>query len=104
MEIGSEDVEGGDFFVGYDDPFRIGVGVEFAQDFQAGLGRRRGDEVDDDLVADQGAGAPVHGDEREQAVLDLVPLACSRREMMDLNLDAEFVGEALQFELPQAHA
>src|SRR6202041_188305 len=37
-------------------------------------------------------------------MLDLVPLAGSRREMMDLDGYAQLIGQALQFELPQSHA
>jgi hypothetical protein len=35
--------------------------------------------------------APVLGDEREKAVLDLVPLARPRREMTDRDRESEFV-------------
>src|SRR3984957_14508430 len=37
-------------------------------------------------------------------MLDLVPLAGSGREMMDLDGYTQFIGQALQFELPQSHA
>src|ERR1700723_2374830 len=37
-------------------------------------------------------------------MLDLVPLAGSRREMMDLDGYAQLIGQALQFELPQSRA
>jgi hypothetical protein len=37
-------------------------------------------------------------------MLDLVPFARSRREVVNLDGDAEFVGEALQLELPQTNA
>src|SRR5882757_6968107 len=50
-------------------------------DLQASLGCGCGDELDDDLVADQGASLPVLADEGEEPVLDLVPLAGAGREM-----------------------
>ena len=40
---------------------RIGVGVEFGLNLQAGGGRGIGDQVDDDLEADQGPPTPVSG-------------------------------------------
>ena len=46
-------------------------------------GRRAGDQVDDHLVAHQRPAAPVLGDEAEQPMLDLVPLAGARREVAD---------------------
>jgi len=42
-------------------------------------------QLDDHLVTDQWATTPVHRDEREQAVLDLVPLARARREVAHTN-------------------
>jgi len=37
-------------------------------------------------------------------VLDLVPLAGARRQVMHHDIDAEFRGQALQFDLPQPQA
>jgi hypothetical protein len=47
---------------------------------------------------------PVPREEGEQAVLDLIPLAGSRREMADRDLQPGFVGQFLQLPLPQPHA
>ena len=63
------------------DAGRVGVGVQLRMDFQAVRGRGRGDQADDDLEAHQGLAAPVLGNETEEAVLDLVPLACAWREV-----------------------
>ena len=52
----------------------IDARIESAADRQASLRRRGGDETHDHLVCDEGLAAPVLGDEREQAVFDLVPL------------------------------
>src|SRR5271165_5575161 len=87
-----------------DDTLGIGFVVELALDGQAGSGRRGADQFDDDAIAEQRFGPPVLGNEREQAVLDLVPFAGSRREMMDFDGYSEFIGEALQFKFPQSHA
>ena len=82
----------------------VGGGVEFAADLQAGFGGGGGDELDDDLVADQRLAAPVLGDEQEEPMLDLVPLAGSGRQMADGDLQIEFVGPGLKLGLPQPHA
>ena len=50
---------------------------------QTGAGGGGGDQLDDGLVADQRLAAPVLGDEREQPMLDLVPLAGAGRQMTD---------------------
>jgi len=69
--------------VGHLDPRRIGVWIKGTFDVQACTGCCAADELDDGLVADQGLASPVLRDEREQAVLDFVPLAGSRRQMTD---------------------
>jgi hypothetical protein len=61
---------------------------------------RVADEVDDGLVVPQRASAPVDRDEREQTVLDLVPLAGAGREVTDVDRHVEVVGDALQLVLP----
>src|SRR5579859_5532566 len=67
----------------------------------AGPGRGRRDELDDDLVADEGLAPPVLADRAEQAVLDLVPLARPGREVADGDLETRLVGQLLELELPQ---
>jgi len=51
-------------------------------------------------VTDQWFATPVHRDEGEQAMLDLVPLAGSRRQVGYGYLQAGLIGEALQFAFP----
>src|SRR5689334_6634228 len=79
---------------------RVTAPVEPRTNDQAAAVRRVRDQVDDGLVGAQWTAAPVDGDEREQPVLDLVPLAGSRREVADADGDAELVGEPLQLVLP----
>ena len=69
-------------------------------DREAGAGGGGGDQIDDDAIADERFGAPVAADEREQAVLDLIPLAGARGKVADRDVDADLVGQALQFALP----
>jgi hypothetical protein len=69
--------------VGHFDASGIEIFIELAADGQA-RGRCRGaDEFDDGAVVCQRSAAPVSGDEREKAVLDLVPLAGAGRQMKD---------------------
>ena len=73
----------------------------FRANLQAGFCGRRGDQIDDHAIADQGFGAPILGDEGEQTMLDLVPFAGSRREVMNFDRYAEFVGQPLQLAFPR---
>jgi hypothetical protein len=59
----------------------VRMGIQASSDMQTSLGSCVADELDDGLVIDQGAGAPVLSDMAEEAVLDLVPLAGARRKM-----------------------
>jgi hypothetical protein len=65
------EVDGGELLVGDLDAFGVGVRVEAGVHLEAGAGGGCGDEVDDDLVGEEGFAAPVLADEAEQAVLDL---------------------------------
>src|SRR5437667_1442259 len=58
------------------------------------------DQVHHRLEAYQGFSFPVHTDEREHPVLDLVPLAGPRRIVTHHHFQSGFITEALQVELP----
>src|SRR5271154_1468102 len=81
----------------------VGVCIDPAGDVEAGFGGCVGNQLDDDLMAEQRFTAPVLGNEGEQAVLDLVPFAGAWRQMANSNGDAEFVGQDLQLAFPQAY-
>ena len=87
--------EGGDLGVGDFDAFGIFVFIQFGAHFEAGLGRRCCDELDDDLMADERFATPVSSDEREQAMLDLVPFAGAGRQVTYGDGKAKFVGQLL---------
>src|SRR3984893_12944712 len=79
------------------------AGVELAAHGEAGFGGGGRDQLDDDAIADEWFGAPVLADEGEEAVLDLVPLAGAGRQVVDHDVEAEFVGQLLQFAFPQPY-
>ena len=95
VEVMPDDVDGCEFVVGDVNASGVHRGIEFAADFEAGLRRRRSDQLDDHLMTDERLAAPVAGDEREQAVLDLVSLARARRQVTHGDRNAEFVSEFL---------
>src|SRR5882724_6636583 len=95
VEVVTCEVDGFHVGVGHLDAGRIGVLIEFAPNLETGLGRRSCDQLDDDLMADEGFAAPVSGDEREEAMLDLVPFAGAGRQVTHGDGNAEFVGQLL---------
>jgi hypothetical protein len=60
-----------------------------------------GDQVDNDLVADEGMTAPVLGDVAEYAIFNLVPLADAGREMTHANRHLQLIFKILHGDLPQ---
>src|SRR5450432_4389602 len=87
MKLTASDVDGLELGVCDLDLVGVGVLVEPGVDLEPGAVRGAGDEVDDRLERDQRLAAPVHRDEREQAVLDFVPLRGAGREVADLDLE-----------------
>ena len=78
MEIAACDVDRGEFIIGDGDPLWIGRLIETTAYGEAGAGACGGDELDDDLVGDQGLASPVPGYKGEEPVLDPVPLGSNR--------------------------
>src|SRR5271166_6505407 len=95
-------VERRHLLLGDPDALGIGVGIEFAADFETGFRRGVCDQFDGHEEAHERHGAPVLGNVAEHAVLDLVPLRGPRRIMADLDDQAGLVGELLQRHLPQS--
>ena len=84
--------------------FFIAFGVESGRDRQARFRFRVPDEVDDGHTVEQGPAPPILGNKAEHVMLDLVPLACARWKMRDMDREVEGIGQPLQFGFPQAHA
>lgn len=98
--------EGAYLLVGDLHPGGVIVPVEFGVHGQPcrGRGRGRGEGVHDHVVAGQWPALPVHRDVGEQAVLDRVPLAGSRRQVTDRDGQAGVGGEGCEFGLPRPGA
>ena len=96
MEVIAGDVERGHLGVADLDALLVGPRVERALDLQAGLGRRRGNQLDDGHEIRERFAAPVLRDVAEQAMLDLVPLGRARRIVADLDRHDDLVGELLR--------
>src|SRR5216683_5885860 len=103
VELGTFEVDGGDLGIRYDNALGILAGVEFTAHSEAGFGGGGRDYIDDHAIADEWLGAPVLADEGEEAVLDFVPLAGAGRQVADHDVEAELVGQLLQFAFPQPH-
>src|SRR5438876_483277 len=97
------EVDCGHLGVRDDNAARVLASSEFAAHGEAGFGGAGRDQFDDDPVADERLGAPVPADEGEEPVFDFVPLAGAGRQVADHNIEAEFVGQLLQFAFPQPH-
>src|SRR5512135_289856 len=82
----------------------ITLRVEGRPDTQTPLRCCRSDQIDDDLVTDQGPAPPIHRDVREQTMLDLVPLAGPWGIMTNGYLQSRLVGPPLQLHLPEPKA
>ena len=95
MEAGGLDSDAGHGFFVDLETSSVGVSVEGRTNLEAGGGTSTRDQLDDDLVAGQRSAAPVLADEGKEAMLDLVPLAGSGREVADGDGQADFVSEFL---------
>src|SRR2546427_2093953 len=73
-------------------------------DGQPTLGRGSSDEVHDGLETDERPPLPVHADEGEEPMLDLVPLARSRRVVTDRNRHPHLIRELLEMKFPCSKA
>ena len=103
MEGVSLESEFGHLLVGNLDPRWIGIRVQGTLDLQTSFRSGSGDQINDDLVADQRLASPVLTDEGEQTVFDFVPLAGPWWKVTNRNFQAGLIRELLQFPLPQSY-
>src|SRR5260370_24888676 len=104
MKVMRKHVDSGELRIGDFEPLWIFLFVEFSTYGQARLGSGSGNEFDDCAKAAQGFTAPVDADEREKPVLDLVPLADSRRQVAHRDRELLLLSLLLDFCLPETHA
>ena len=86
--------------IGDGDATRVLAAVEFRPNAESGPTVRRANEAHDRGQVDEWGAAPIHRDVREQPMLDLVPLARTRRKVTDRDHQARPIGQTLQFPLP----
>ena len=84
MKVGRFQVDGRQFIVRDFEAGWIKTLVEFGLDLKTLLGRRRRNQVEDDLMTDQGPATPILGDVAKHAMLNLVPLAGAGWKVADL--------------------
>ncbi len=90
--------------IGDGDATRVLAAVEFRPNAESGPTVRRANEAHDRGQVDEWGAAPIHRDVREHPMLDLVPLARTRRKVTDRDHQARPIGQTLQFPLPQPEA
>jgi hypothetical protein len=95
-------VDSRDLVVGDATPGAIPAAIEPTRDRESLRGCGVGNEPHDRFIVAQWLAAPVGGDKREQAVLDLVPLARPGRKVTHAHRESGRVGERLQVDLPLA--
>src|SRR6266851_9185359 len=83
-------------------PRLVVTGIEKCLHLQPAPCSSAPDQVHDGLEAHQRPASPVHADEGEEAVLDLVPLAGSGRVVTHRDRCLELVGQLLEMKLPGA--
>ena len=88
--------------LGDDEAGLIASLIELGLDAQPGGRAGVADQLDEGLEGAERTPAPVLRDVAEEPVLDLVPLARARREVRDVDAEAQVVGQALQRGLPAA--
>ncbi len=96
-------VDGGDLEIGNFDTFGVFVFVQFGAHFEAGLGFRCSNQLDDRAIAAQRLASPVDRDERKKTVFDLVPLACAGRQVANRDGELELVCQLLKLDFPQTN-
>ena len=97
----THDVEGLEFSVADGEAGRIRLAVLDSRDLQSLLSGRMRNQLNHRFQRRERFGTPIDGNERKEAVLDLVPFARCRRIMRDRDRELFFIGQGLQGLLPQ---
>src|ERR1700716_3177137 len=81
-------------------PLRIFIFGQFSADAEASVGCGCCNKLDNSPVTPQRLSPPIHRNEREQTMLDLVPLARAGWQMANRDWNLELVGELLELHFP----
>ena len=100
MERVAGEVDVSHLEIGDLDAFGIFLFVQLGAHLEAGICCRRGDQLDDRAIATQWLSPPVDGDEGEETMLDLVPLAGAGRQVANRDRQLELVRQFLKLDLP----
>jgi hypothetical protein len=104
MEGISFDSEALHFCVGDFNALLVDAFVKLAFYLQSSVGRSRSDQLDDCHSTGKRSAAPILCNVAKHPMLDAVSLGCAWRIVMDMQDEARFVCEPLQFYLPQPDA
>ena len=92
MEITPFDIDRIEFLVCHFDSAFIFRRVQLRFDLQSGLGLCAGDQLYDQIMADERTTPPVLRDMTKQSMFDLVPLAGAWWKVADVQRQAGFIG------------
>jgi len=93
-----------ELLVGHFDSGLILIRVQDCLDFEPGARLGAANQMNDGLIIDQRLPSPVQTDKRKEPVLDLVPLAGSRRIVTDRDRYPDLIRHLLQVDFPGAQA
>jgi hypothetical protein len=101
MEVTAGNSDGGEFCSSYLDACWAFGRIELSTNLKsfAGCGGCS-DPVDDDLVTHQGLATPMEADQKA-AMVNLIPLTCTRWEVAHPNRRSQFVGKPLGTSFPR---
>ena len=99
MKFITDDIDLSQLLVRDFDSFGVFVGVKLAFDSQACAGSRRSDKVYYHFMADKRFSSPILANIGKEPMLDLVPLAGSRRQMTNRYDKTSFIDQLLQLYL-----
>ena len=83
MKFLPRDIHGRQFFLRDFHPDGVVSFIDRRSDLQAFFRCRIGNEVHDNLLACQRSSSPIHSNVTKHAMFNLIPLACSGREVRD---------------------
>src|SRR5512135_757575 len=102
MKAGGCNIDGSHLLISHLPSGAIGTTVQATPDLQPFGGGCSCNEIHNGLVISQRLTTPVGRDEREETMLNLVPLAGARREMAHGDAEPGLVSQVLELQFPQS--